>query len=231
GNRYSVTAKVKSVRANQNWWYDACTICKRKTHPNGDKCSDSLCAGQGAEPRYLISFVAVDPDEQENDAASVEFVCFGPTAEMIGVPDLSLIESTAGGHCHPPSQITRLCGKDSLIHLFICHKLITPSSSAEGSSSDSTTKVPVAESSAAAAARSPTKEEMTQEQTHDGEAPEVVLTPPTTQTPAAAPIKERRVTPTENKSEGNANVYTSEKRSRKEKTARKLYMDSVKAGN
>ena len=65
GNTYKVTAKIKELVQNEQWWYSACTKCKRSTRPNGDsyKCYDTECIGTDAVPRYvaMISIPRIAP--------------------------------------------------------------------------------------------------------------------------------------------------------------------------
>ena len=61
GNKYRVTARIKELVPNEQWWYLACSKCKRTTRAYGDsyKCYDPMCTGTGAIPRYItVIFVS-----------------------------------------------------------------------------------------------------------------------------------------------------------------------------
>jgi len=114
GNKYKVTARVKGLVPNEQWWYLACTKCKRTTRPNGDsyKCYDNTCIGTGAVPRYKIPLIAIDPEAASDaEQKAIEIICFGAVGdEMVGLPADSLVSLGSDVQGCVPEQIKRMYG-------------------------------------------------------------------------------------------------------------------------
>ncbi|XP_039824574.1 uncharacterized protein LOC120686439 isoform X2 [Panicum virgatum] len=114
GNKYKVTARIKELVPNQQWWYLACNKCKRTTRPNGDsyRCYDSTCIGTDAIPRYKIPFLAIDPEAAAGiEEKTIEMICFGAVAdEMVGLTADNLVSLSTDVQGYIPEQIKRMYG-------------------------------------------------------------------------------------------------------------------------